>query len=123
MKVMISNELIHADENGNAVIGKNLEIKGTTKFNGGLEPIHNYKIQTASDVYTLIVLFEKYDAVNENYCAFGFLEHEGDSIYPGFFDYSVDKGAITHFYGLFKDSFYELLNGSITQTAISTSSI
>ena len=34
---------VNIDENGNAVIGKNLEINGTTKLNGGLEPIHTYE--------------------------------------------------------------------------------
>lgn len=42
MNKMIPSELIHADENGNAVIGKNVEIDGTTKLNGGLNPIHSY---------------------------------------------------------------------------------
>ena len=120
MNIMIPSELIHADESGNAVIGKNLEVDGTTKLNGGIEPIHNYKIQSDTGVYRLIVLFEKYDSVNGNYCAFGFLEYEGDTIYPGFFDYSIDNGAITHFYGVFESNIFELNGSTITQSAIST---
>lgn len=39
---MIDDELIHADESGNAVIGKNLEVVGATKLNGGLDPVYSY---------------------------------------------------------------------------------
>lgn len=42
MNKMIPSEIIHADESGNAVIGKNLKIKGTTKLIGGLDYIHQY---------------------------------------------------------------------------------
>ena len=44
MNKMIPSEIIHSDKNGNAIIGKNLEIDGTTKLNGGLKPIHHYKL-------------------------------------------------------------------------------
>lgn len=56
MKIMIPSELIHADENGDAVIGKNLEVGGTTKLNGGFKPIHTYNegISTTINVYTEI---------------------------------------------------------------------
>ena len=59
MNKMIPSELIHADENGNAVMGKNLEIDGTTKLNGGFKPIHtyNFKDDEGND-YTLNILFE-----------------------------------------------------------------
>lgn len=36
------SKYVHFDENGDAVIGKNLKIKGTTKLIGGLKPIHQY---------------------------------------------------------------------------------
>lgn len=47
------NKYVHFDENGNAVIGKNLEIDGTAKLSGGLNPIHHYKLDesTTLDVY------------------------------------------------------------------------
>ena len=122
MNKMIPSELIHVDENGNAVIEKNLEVDGTTKLNGGIEPIHVYKIQVGLDGYKLIVLFEKYDSNNTTYCAFGFLEHEGDSIYPGVFDYSINNAAITYFHGVFENTIYDFDGSSITESQIATSS-
>lgn len=124
MNKMIPTEIIHADENGDAVIGKNVEVGGTTKLNGGLKPIHDYVfIHTDSDVYRLIVLFEKYDEINEAYCGFGFIEHEGDIIYPGFFDYSILNGAITHFHGVFESKVFDFNGSSITESQISTTNI
>ena len=43
---MIPSEIIHTNESGNAVIGKNLEIDGTTKLKGGLKPIAEYRFAT-----------------------------------------------------------------------------
>lgn len=123
MNKMIPTELIHADENGNAIIGKNLEAKGTTKLSGGLEPVHNYKIQTGGDIYRLTVLFERYDSLNDAYCAFGFIEKEGDSIYPGFFDYSISNGAITRFYGVFENKVYDFNGSNITESQLLTTSV
>ena len=34
---------INTDASGNVTVGKNLEVSGTTKLNGGLEPIHHYE--------------------------------------------------------------------------------
>lgn len=48
MNKMIPSELIHADENGNAVIGKNLEIDGTTKLNGGINPIKTIRLSPSN---------------------------------------------------------------------------
>ena len=117
MNKMIPSEIIHADENGN------LEVDGATKLSGGLEPIHNYKIEANGDIYRLIVLFERYDSLNQTYCSFGFIEIEGDSIYPGFFDYSIANGAITRFYGVFENKVYDFDGSNITQSIISTTSI
>ena len=62
MNKMIPSEIIHTDESGNAVIGKNLKIDGTTKLNGGLKPIHTFTWSTTQDEfqwdYTLETLYE-----------------------------------------------------------------
>ena len=58
MKVMIPSENIHSDKNGNVVIGKNLEIDGTTKLNGGLKAIHEYTFTDDGDTCKLGVFFE-----------------------------------------------------------------
>ena len=119
MKRMIDDELLTADKKG-ITVGKNLEIGGTTKLNGGLEAIHYYNIQSTPGGYKLIVLFEKYDEINNSYCAFGFLEHEGDSIYPGVFDYSINNGAITRFHGVFENTIYDFNEGNLTESQIAT---
>ena len=110
------------DKKGNVRVEKSLEVKGTTKLNGGFEPIHSYEIQADIVGYRLIVLFEKYDSINETYSAFGFIEHDGDSIYPGVFDYSINNGAITYFYGVFENKVYQLDGGSITESEITVTS-
>ena len=117
------SKYVHFDENGNAALGKNLEVDGTTKLNGGIEPIHNYRIEANGDIYRLIVLFETYDSLNQSYCSFGFIEIEGDSIYPGFFDDSIANGAVTRFYGVFENKVYDFNGSNITQSVISTTSI
>lgn len=69
MKRMIDSELIEAlgtdikfDEMGNVTIGKNLEVGGTTKLNGGLKPIHTFTWSLTQDEfkwdYTLESLYE-----------------------------------------------------------------
>lgn len=123
MNKMIPSESIHVDKNGNAVIGKNLEINGTTKLNGGIEPIHNYEIQADISGYSLIVLFEKYDSINQTYCAFGFIKDEGGSLYPGVFDYSVNNGVVTYFNGAFENKIFNLSGGTITVSEISTTTV
>ena len=120
MNKMIPSEIIHADESDNAVIGKNLEIDGSIKLNGGIEPIHIYEIQADSPDFSLIVLFEEYDSVNETFCGFGFLKHEGDSIYPGFFDYSILNGVVTYFHGVFESHIFDFNGTTITDYEIPT---
>lgn len=52
------SKYVHFDENGNAVIGKNLEVKGTTKLSGGFNPIHVYNITAGEYPETIFVYFE-----------------------------------------------------------------
>lgn len=68
-KRMIDSELIEAlgtdirfDGTGNVIVGKNLEVGGTTKLNGGLKPIHTFTWSITQDDfkldYTLESLYE-----------------------------------------------------------------
>ena len=66
MNKMIPSEIINADKNGNAAIGKNLEVDGTTKLNGGLKAIHTYDYAG----YTIDVYLEKEDTDFENCFSF-----------------------------------------------------
>lgn len=69
MKRMIDSELIEAlgtdikfDGTGNVIVGKNLEVGGTTKLSGGIKPIHTYKWSLTQEGmkwdYTLESLYE-----------------------------------------------------------------
>ena len=68
-KRMIDSELIEAlgtdirfDGTGNVIVGKSLEVGGTTKLNGGLKPIHRYTWSLTQEGfqwdYTLESLYE-----------------------------------------------------------------
>lgn len=61
MKRMIDNELLTADEKG-ITVGKNLEVGGTTKLNGGIKPIHTFTWSMTQDEfqwdYTIESLYE-----------------------------------------------------------------
>lgn len=72
-KRMIDSELIEAlgtdirfDGTGNVIVGKNLEVGGTTKLNGGLTPIHTFTWSLTQDEfqwdYTLESLYETQEA-------------------------------------------------------------
>lgn len=111
MNKMIPSELIHADENGNAVIGKNLEIDGTTKLSGGLTPIHTYKLD---GVTTLYVYFEHMQY--GDFIGYGWIMNTGTSR-PCIFHYSLQDGKVTRFRGLSDDIIYEYnSNSNLTKT-------
>lgn len=86
------SKYVHFDENGNAVIGKNLEIDGTTKLNGGFDPIHIYDLP---DGYKLFVLFEELDEANNGFIGIGFIQTDDNSKDICFFSYSLTNGAIS----------------------------
>ena len=69
MKRMIDSELIEAlgtdikfDGTGNVIVGRNLEVGGTTKLNGGIKPIHTFTWSITEEGmqwdYTLESLYE-----------------------------------------------------------------
>lgn len=60
------SKYVHFDENGDAVIGKNLEVGGTTKLNGGLKAIHTFDYVG----YTIDIYLEKEDTDFENCFSF-----------------------------------------------------
>lgn len=90
MKIMIPSELIHADENGNAVIGKNLEVDGTTKLNGGLNPIHSYVLtDTNGNNYA----FDVYVELQTNPNQFSFLGKYQNTLCLGI--YALENGKVS----------------------------
>ena len=56
MKRMIDNELLTADKNG-ITVGKNLEVGGTTKLNGGLAFVQSYPVSSTQNIN---IMFETY---------------------------------------------------------------
>ena len=53
------SKYVHFDENGNAVLGKNLEVDGAIKLSGGFKPIHHYEISGSDgSVNNIDVYFE-----------------------------------------------------------------
>lgn len=102
---------INSDSNGNVSVGKNLEVGGTTKFNGGLEPIHTYKID---GVTTLYVYFE-YMKYGE-FIGYGWIIHTG-TVRPCIFHYALQDGKVIRFSGLSDDIIYEYnSNSNLTKT-------
>lgn len=70
MKRMIDNELLTADKKG-VKVGKNLEVGGTTKLNGGLKPIHTYTFSVNNEEhqanYSLEIYFEEVKEYDGSY--------------------------------------------------------
>ena len=56
MKRMINDELLTADKKG-IKVGKNLEVKGTTKLNGGLAFVRSYPVSSTQNIN---IMFETY---------------------------------------------------------------
>ena len=64
MKRMIDSELIEGlstdikfDRTGNVIVGKNLEVGGTTKLNGGLAFVQSYPVSSTQNIN---IMFETY---------------------------------------------------------------
>ena len=89
MNKMIPSDSIHVDKNGDVSIGKNLEIDGTTKLNGGLKPIHHYKLGEDISSATLDVYFESVNSDDNHY----FIGRRNDNIAIG--AYILDGGKVS----------------------------
>ena len=117
MNKMMPSEIIHSDENGNAVIGKNLEIDGTTKLNSGFKPIHTYNL----DNYTFSVLFEIHKGLITERIFFGYITYDDGSDVPCIGSYAIVEGAITRFSAISYDTIYSFnAGGAVVEKAIAT---
>ena len=117
MNKMIPSEIIHADENGNAVIGKNLNVNGAIMANSGIKPIHTYDIASGTKFE---ILFET-PSPDGYTSGFGYIYYGGDgALYPGMFTYELTNGNLTSFRGTDGISLYswdeggELIMNNIT---------
>lgn len=108
----VVNKGITIKDNGDVTVGRNLEVGGTTKLNGGLEPIHTYKID---GVTTLYVYFEymKYG----DFIGYGWIIRTGTPR-PCIFHYSLQDGNVIRFRGLSDDTIYDYRNNTFNTFAI-----
>lgn len=131
MKKSQSSELIHADENGNAIIGKNIEVGGTTKLNGGFEPVETLSFKTnhgtyTFNIYTQIILSESTDQ-SEFVNFFGKLDNESErlsvlvtgSYYRGDQENIIDLNAIYLDEGEISIILHIYLDGGLYKSEIS----
>ena len=93
MNKMIPSELIHADENGNAVIGKNLEVDGTAKLNGGIDYIQQYEF---TDNTESIWYLQDYGSFSSSGNALiNLFDEEGNTFIYGIGYYGISNQIIT----------------------------
>ena len=107
MNKMIPSDIIHADESGNAVIGKNLKIKGTTELSGGIKPIHTYNLGD----YTFSVLFERHIEPSTDHLFFGYIVFDDGSSAPCIGIYSLAKDTLAGFSAISNSSIYSWAEG------------
>ena len=112
MNKMIPSEVIHVDKNGDVTIGKNLEVDGTAKLNGGLKAIHTYSYAGLN----IEIYFEK---ENTNFAnSFSFIGCiEGLQFVIG--SYQIENGNITHlnFLSIDNDGFQEYIDDTYYKIA------
>lgn len=79
------NKYMHFDKDGNATFGKNLEVKGTAKLNGGLKAIAQYQLTNGTLSY-----YGKFEGQTDIFSILGFEDDAGnyDSIGLGIFSVS-----------------------------------
>lgn len=104
MKRMIDDELLTADIKG-ITVGKNLEIDGTTKLNGGIKPIHTFTWSLTQDEfkwdYTIESLYETQEG------------NMGYTIFNGYLRIYVNGVGVSQDYAIIGE--YNALGGSITE--------
>ena len=117
MNKMIPSEIINADKNGNAVIGKNLEVDGTTKLNGGIKPIHTFPLVN----YTVEVLFERHVETATEYTFFGYIIYDDGTSVPCMGSYAITGGELDSFSAISYDTIFAWTKGgTLEEKAIAT---
>lgn len=103
---------ITKNENGSYVLDGDVDITGTTKLNGGLKPIHTYKLDGITNLY---VYFEDTDhdsSVPDDFLGYGWIERFGNGR-PCMFYYALQNGKVSVFKGLSNDTIYEYSDGTM----------
>lgn len=110
---VIYNDGIEVKRNGDVVIGKNLEVEGTTKLNSGIEPIHRYELDSKN---FLNVLFEKTNGYSM-YAGFGYFDLN-DNLSPCIFRYVLSSGKVFRLWGINERAIYTYDGQKLTMGAI-----
>ena len=81
MNKMIPSEIINTDKNGNVAIGKNLEVGGTTKLNGGFEQIKTIRLSPSNFESDLVfnIFIEIPSPTSGIYTFFGSVENNDEN--------------------------------------------
>ena len=128
-KRMIDSELIEAlgtdikfDGTGNVIVGKNLEVGGTTKLSGGLEILYSYdfkdNISTRLDV--VFARHNHFSGTWDEYIGYGYISQFGTR-HPCIFSYSTNNGAIETFNAISEYKIYTLENKQVAGYEIAKS--
>ena len=127
-KRMIDSELIEAlgtdikfDGTGNVIVGKNLEIGGKTKLNGGIKPIHTYKLDNITKLYVISEDTDHDSSVPNDFMGYGWIERFGNGR-PCIFYYALQDGNVSVFKGLSSDTIYEYSNNTMHTSKIAKES-
>ena len=125
---MIDSELIEAlgtdikfDGTGNVMVGKNLEVGGTTKLNGGLKPIHTYQLDGITKLYVYFKGTDHDSSVPNDFIGYGWIERFGNGR-PCIFYYALQDGNVSVFKGLSNDTIYEYRDNKMQTFSIAKAS-
>lgn len=87
------SKYVHFDENGNAVIGKNLEVDGTTKLNGGIDYIHQYSFTDDTGGIWHLNVYASFSSTGN--ALINLFDEDGNTSICGIGHYDISNQTIT----------------------------
>lgn len=115
------SKYVHFDGMGNVTIGRNLEVDGKMQLNGGVKPIHTYKIDNITKLYVIFKDTDHDSSVPNDFMGYGWIERFGNGS-PCLFYYALQDGIISVFKGLSRDTIYEYSNNTMKTSKIAKES-
>lgn len=112
----VFNDGLEVKSNGDVTVGKNLEVDGTTKLNGGLTPIATYNVDITQDGHVISIIMHDYGEIKniqdstKSHLLSLYRSDRGVSIYGlGFYQLSGQKLNVARIVG-YGPEFHEALN-------------
>lgn len=112
----VFNEGLEVKSNGDVTVGKNLEVDGTTKLNGGLTPIATYNVDITQNGHVVSIIMHDYGEIKniqdstKRHLLSLYRSDNGVSIYGlGFYSLSGQKLQVARIVG-YGPEFGEALN-------------